>query len=71
MTQRSVRRRKSLKTFVLGLVATAALLWGANHLIGVAWSALLHWLGVSVMALFLLILCAGVTVFLYQRFIKR
>ena len=71
MTKTSKRARRAFKTFFLGLFATVALLWGANHLIGVEWAALLRWLGISVLALTLVILSAGVSVVAYQRFVKR
>ncbi len=70
MTNRSRRARRAFKTFFLGLFATIALLWGANHLIGVEWTSLLRWLGISVLALGMVIFCAGVSVFLYQKFLK-
>jgi hypothetical protein len=71
MTKRSKRARRAFKTFFLGLFATVALLWGANHLIGVEWGALFRWLGISVLALSLVILSAGVSVAAYQKFLKR
>jgi di/tricarboxylate transporter len=71
MTRPSLRRRKALKTLVLGLFATIALLWGAHDLIGIEWYALLRWLGASVLALIFIITCAGLTVFLWLRFVKR
>jgi Ca2+/Na+ antiporter len=71
MTKTSKRARRAFKTFFLGLFATIALLWGANHLIGVEWSALLHWLGISALTLGLVIFSAGLSVVTYKRFLKR
>lgn len=71
MMKTSKRARRAFKTFFLGLVATVALLWGANHLIGVEWSALLRWLGISVLALTVVILSAGISVVAYQRLVNR
>lgn len=71
MIKRSKRARRATKTFFLGLFATTALLWGANHLIGVEWADLLRWLGVSVLAMAVPILSAGAVVAAYQRFFKR
>jgi len=58
----SSKRRRALRTLVLGLLATIALLWGAADLVGVPWGNLLALLINAFLGVVTLILGAGVLV---------
>lgn len=58
----SSKRKRALRTLVLGLLATLALLWGAADIVGVPWGNLLALLINAFLGVAGLILAAGVLV---------
>ena len=58
----SGKRKRALRTLVLGLLATIALLWGAADLVGVPWHNLLSLLVTAFLGVVVLMFTAGVLV---------
>ena len=66
----SSKRKRALRTLVLGLLATVALLWGAAELVGVPWGNLASLLISAFLGVAVLILTAGVLVGLFKLVAK-
>ena len=66
----SSKRKRALRTLVLGLLATAALLWGAAELVGVPWGNLASLLISAFLGVAVLIITAGVLVGLFKLVAK-
>jgi len=49
---------KALRTATLGILATAALIWGAVDIVGVSGEALMGYLWLSTQGVVLIVLCA-------------
>lgn len=62
----SSKRKRALRTLVLGLLATVALLWGAAELVGVPWNNLASLLINAFLGVAVLIVTAGVAVGLFK-----
>ena len=66
----SSKRKRALRTLVLGLLATVALLWGAAELVGVPWGNLASLLISAFLGVAVLIVTAGVLVGLFKLVAK-
>jgi hypothetical protein len=66
----SSKRKRALRTLVLGLLATIALLWGAAELVGVPWGNLASLLIGAFLGVAVLIITAGVLVGLFKLVAK-
>jgi hypothetical protein len=66
----SSKRKRALRTLVLGLLATVALLWGAAELVGVPWGNLASLLISAFLGVAVLIITAGVLVGLFKLVAK-
>jgi hypothetical protein len=66
----SSKRKRALRTLVLGLLATVALLWGAAELVGVPWGNLASLLISAFLGVAVLIITAGVLVGLFKLLAK-
>jgi hypothetical protein len=66
----SSKRKRALRTLVLGLLATVALLWGAAELVGVPWGNLASLLIGAFLGVAVLIITAGVLVGLFKLVAK-
>ena len=65
------RHVKALRTATLGILATAALIWGAVDIVGVSADALLEYVWLSAQGVLLLVLTAVPAALLLRIFRRR